>query len=73
MPTLRPDAYYDLQAIIADGLQRIAKENHVYKCCWNCVNVNKAQDKCGKYNVKPPIEVITFGCRDWEDQDQIPY
>lgn len=71
--TLRPDAYYDLQSIIVDGLNRIAKENNIYKCCWNCLNLDIANDQCGKYKIKPPIKIITLGCESWEDKDKIPF
>lgn len=70
---LRTDAYYDLQSIIAEGLERIAKENHIYKCCWNCLNVDKLNNKCRKWSVTPPMEVVTFGCKDWIDKEEIPY
>jgi hypothetical protein len=73
MAKLRTDAYYDLQAIINDGLERIAEENHIYKCCFNCGNVDLQNNKCKKWNATPPIRVITFGCKDWEDKDGIPF
>ncbi len=72
-PILRTDAYYDLQSIIADGLARIAAENHIYRSCINCFNFNEKNELCKLANQRPPAKVIVFGCRMWDDKDGIPF
>lgn len=69
--TLRPDAYYDLQSIIVDGLERIAKENNIYKSCINCQNFNMNTEICKLANQRPPARVIVMGCKEWDGG--IPY
>lgn len=63
---LRTDAYYDLQSIIAEGLERIAKENHIYQSCVNCQNFNEPAEICKLANQRPPARVIVFGCNMWD-------
>lgn len=68
---LRTDAYYDLQSIIAEGLERIAKENHIYTSCINCQNFNEKMEICKLANQRPPARIIVFGCSEWDGG--IPY
>lgn len=34
--------------------------------CLNCHHCDHNGDKCGKFNAKPPMNVIVGGCPDWE-------
>ena len=72
-PKLRMDAYYDLQSIIADGLSRLAEQNHIYRSCINCFNFKETSEICILANQRPPARVIVFGCPKWEDKDIIPF
>lgn len=66
MPRLLVDAHYDLQAIINDGLRRIAAENNIYENCLNCINFNEPTELCKLANQRPPARVIVTGCLKWE-------
>lgn len=72
-PKLRIDAYYDLQTIITESLNKLAEQNHIYRSCINCINFNQRQELCWLVKQKPPAKVIVFGCPKWEDKDQIPF
>lgn len=66
MIKLRPDAAHDIANAIANINEPLQK------CCFTCDNVDLDNDKCKKWNAKPPIKIITFGCPDWIYND-IPY
>jgi len=44
-----------------------------HSTCITCVNFDESRDKCTKYNAKPPSRVIAFGCKDYNDNLDIPF
>jgi len=66
MIKLRPDAAYDIE----NALKLI--NDPIYRCCFNCENVDLDNNKCKKWNATPPIKVVTFGCEAWIYND-IPF
>lgn len=46
-------------------------ENDAVHCCLNCEHFDKQNDQCATYQVKPPCEVIVYGCDEWEPE--IPF
>lgn len=49
-----------------------------YKNCLNCTHWNEANEICGKFNSRPPAEVIVYSCEFHEDakgnmDDYIPF
>lgn len=34
--------------------------------CLNCLHCDRANDQCGKFKAKPPMNVVIGGCQDWE-------
>lgn len=59
-----PDAAHDIINALA-----IIKEP-LNKCCWNCAYSDHEKGMCKKYNAIPPMQIITFGCKDW---DNVPF
>lgn len=47
-------------------LQEQAMHNGIVQSCINCESWLKAEDKCIRYDVKPPATVIYYGCEKWE-------
>lgn len=47
--------------------------NYPYKNCLNCKNWNEKSDICGRYNARPPTEIIVYSCPDHDDNDEIPF
>lgn len=34
--------------------------------CLNCHHCDQVNDQCGKYKMKPPMNVVIGGCAEWE-------
>jgi len=47
------------------------EELGVFKSCINCEQFMHTEEKCGKYNLRPPAETIAKGCDDWFEE--IPF
>lgn len=45
--------------------------NFLLSSCLNCEHWDKKPEQCRKFGMKPPLEVIVYGCAEWE-QD-IPF
>lgn len=72
-PKLRIDAHYDLASAITNAIETVAKQNHIYQSCLNCLNFQEQKELCSLYNQRPPAKVIAFGCESWDDKDEIPF
>ena len=42
-------------------------KQHVWQCCLNCVEYNSLEEKCGKYNARPPLKVVIVGCKEYDE------
>jgi hypothetical protein len=40
--------------------------NGLLPSCINCIEWIKKEEMCGKYNVRPPVEIIVYGCESWD-------
>lgn len=49
----------------AKALQQMLLDSHVFRGCWNCDYMNRDTNVCQRFKLQPPVQVITFGCRDW--------
>lgn len=54
------------------NFQREAIHSLMWNTCINCGNFNKAEEKCNKFNAKPPAEIIVVGCDEYII-DIVPY
>lgn len=52
---------------MADELVKLMVSQGWLKTCLNCHYWHKPQEKCDKYNQRPPAEIIVAGCPDHED------
>ena len=66
---LRNEVYDNLQSYFG----RILNSSHVYQNCLNCKHWAYGKDQCGKFNSKPPAEVIIHSCEAYEDVMEIPF
>ncbi len=53
-----------------EPLYRALIDRGIYKSCFNCSHGNKEQVMCYRSNIRPPMEVIIFGCPAW---DYLPF
>ncbi len=72
-PTLRVDAYYDIQAALNEAIIKASMQNPIYKCCLSCEAFHEGRNVCLLVNKTPPARIITFGCEKWLDKDKIPF
>jgi hypothetical protein len=40
-------------------------DGQIFRSCLNCDHWGSETDMCGKFEVKPPAEVIVFSCPEW--------
>ena len=66
---VRKDTYDNLSSYFG----RLLNGQNVYQNCLNCTGWNHGKDICGKFNAKPPAEVIVYSCEAYEDNDEIPF
>ena len=69
VPILRQEVWLNLQS---DLVKTITSSN-IFQNCLNCMHWKYDQDQCGKYNAKPPAEIIVNSCPDHLDNDDIPF
>lgn len=43
------------------------KAQGYFRNCTDCFNWNEKNDKCNKFNVKPPTRVLVKGCEEYEE------
>jgi hypothetical protein len=60
------EALASLSKIVADGMKRATK------CCPNCINFLRREEQCGLNRLRPPADVIAFGCECF-DEDGVPF
>ena len=46
-----------------DGIRTLLHTSK--KCCLTCDHWKKDREICGKWNQKPPLQVICYGCPDY--------
>lgn len=72
MPTIRPSMESNIKYVI-EKLFKVSRVGFLYRNCLNCIHWQEGHDKCGKFNIKPPAEVIVYSCEAYEDNDDIPF
>lgn len=74
-PILRSHQYIDFKSSVDREIVRYIKNPAAYpfQTCLNCMNWKHELDLCGKYNAKPPAEIIVFSCPDYQDDGEIPF
>lgn len=53
-----------------DDVARLTAELHrqrMVHTCLTCVHWQPQGEICGKYRVRPPAQVIAYGCPEWSD------
>src|SRR5882757_11404527 len=59
MPTIRPSRESSIQYAI-EKIFKVGRVGFPYRNCLNCVYWQVEPDKCGKFNLKPPTEVLIY-------------
>lgn len=72
MPTIRPSSESSIQYAI-EKIFKVGRVGFPYRNCLNCIYWQVEPDKCGKFNSKPPTEIIVYSCEAYEDNDDIPF
>jgi hypothetical protein len=64
---LRPDAFYDLQAVINEAIRNC---DPIYQTCLTCIHFIEVKEICKLCNQRPPARIIVYGCKEY---DYIPF
>lgn len=74
-PILRAEPYLELQSSIVNFMNKQLSNpiRYPYKNCLNCTHWDYGKDQCGKFNAKPPTDIIVYSCPQHEDNDDIPF
>lgn len=73
--------HYKIKRLELDNIRlraevNLAKHEGSHKSCLTCVHWLGDNFKCGKYNMNPPLGIIVWGCKEFEnpiDPDDIPF
>lgn len=68
-PILRQEVWLNLQS---DLVKTITRSN-IFQNCLNCKHWKYNEDLCGKFNAKPPTEILIYSCPEYADDDEIPF
>jgi hypothetical protein len=76
-PIIRKEASLEFHSkIVQSAFETLEKNSDKYfpfQSCINCKNFSEPDEKCLKYNMRPPVRVLVFGCNDYEDVGDIPF
>ena len=72
-PKIREGKEIELRSSIANLIHRYLTGSNPYKNCLNCTHWDYGKDQCGKFNAKPPTDIIVYSCPQYEDNDDIPF
>jgi hypothetical protein len=74
-PILRSHQYHEFKTAIDNAVEKHIKDkaSFPFQNCLNCMEWEHEQDLCGKYNLKPPTEILIYSCPDYKDDGEIPY
>ena len=70
---IREGKEIELRSSIANLIHRYLTGSNPYKNCLNCTHWDYGKDQCGKFNAKPPTDVIVYSCSQHEDNDEVPF
>lgn len=69
----RPKLISGARADLTNAIANLIEQHNIYKTCLNCINFREDQELCKLANQRPPARVIAYGCKAWEDKDEIPF
>lgn len=74
-PTLREEAKLEVSSAAAHSAIRVLEMvgNYPYKTCVRCDNFNLKDELCKLYSLRPPAEIIAFGCEKYDDDEWVPF
>lgn len=71
-PKVRPTEENAIKYAI-EKIFRVGRIGFPYQNCLNCKFWDINKDLCGKYNSRPPTEIIVYSCPQYEDNEDIPF
>lgn len=71
-PLIRPTMESSIKYAI-EHIFKVKRNSFLYRNCLNCVHWNEDNDLCGKFNARPPTEIIVYSCESYEDNYDIPF
>ena len=76
-PVIRKEAsleyHYKLVQAAYEAIEKNADKYFPFQSCLNCKAFSEEKELCLKYNQRPPVRVIVFGCNSYEDISDIPF
>jgi hypothetical protein len=71
VPTLREDRIYEMRQHLYDWL--VSYHPSLMRTCMTCVHFQESNEVCKRYNLRPPARVIAYGCKDYMNEEEIPF
>jgi hypothetical protein len=70
-PRFRDDRLYDFRDYMVDLLK--GYETELVKTCITCASFRESDEQCTKFKARPPARVIAYGCKDYFNEEEIPF
>lgn len=67
------DEYYARPKLRTGLTIKASDELGMTSSCISCVHFNEPTEICKLFKARPPAKVIAFGCRHYNDSDEIPF
>lgn len=67
------EAYYDNRSALFGVIEEWLATADLYRTCLNCKHWQAGPELCGKFNARPPAQIIVNSCPDYSDAEEIPF
>jgi hypothetical protein len=71
VPTLREDRVYEMRQHLYDWL--VSYHPNLMRTCLTCLHFQESNEMCKTYKARPPARVIAYGCKDYMNEEEIPF
>lgn len=71
-PIIRPSEENAIKYAI-EKIFKVGRVGFLYRNCLNCTHWDLGKDLCGKFNSRPPTEIIVYSCPQYEDNSDVPF
>ncbi len=68
-PILREYAYLELMS----AMTKLIGNGQPFQNCHNCMSWMYDEDKCRRFNAKPPTHILINSCEAYEDDGIVPF
>ncbi len=70
---MKPKIRHETKSSIHLALENAFQNIYIYQCCLNCENFVEKSELCLLAKARPPVRILTYGCEQWAERDQIPF